>query len=201
MKKLLITGFEPFLSFTVNPTMRIVEELNGLEIGGYQVLGRVLPVDFASSGAKLLAYIEGIEPDVVISLGLAGGRYKITPERIAINVKDGAADNEGHIPIDESINLEGEPGYFSTLPIRQMVNKLLAEGLPAEISNTAGTYLCNNVMYEALHYAKTTKPDMKAGFIHIPASHELAIQHGKIPSWSHDDLKRSVEICIRVLSE
>ncbi|MFJ8065003.1 pyroglutamyl-peptidase I [Psychrobacillus sp. NPDC096426] len=201
MKKLLLTGFEPFLSFSVNPTMRIVGELNGLELAGYEIVGRVLPVDFASSGTELLTHIEEIDPDVVISLGLAGGRYKITPERIAINVKDGAADNEGHIPIDESINLEGEPGYFTTLPIRQMVNKLLEEGFPAEISNTAGTYLCNNVMYEALHYAKTTKPDMKAGFIHIPASHELAIQHGKIPSWSHEDLKRSVEICIGVFAE
>ncbi|SES37076.1 pyroglutamyl-peptidase I [Psychrobacillus sp. OK032] len=201
MKKLLLTGFEPFLSFTVNPTMRIVEELDGQDIAGYEIVGQVLPVDFASSGAELLAHIEEIEPDVVISLGLAGGRYKITPERIAINVKDGAADNEGHVPIDESINLEGEPGYFSTLPIRQMVNKLIEAGFPAEISNTAGTYLCNNVMYEALHYAKTTKIDMKAGFIHIPASHELAIQHGKIPSWSHADLKRSVEICIGVLGE
>ncbi|MDI2585627.1 pyroglutamyl-peptidase I [Psychrobacillus sp. NEAU-3TGS] len=196
MKKLLLTGFEPFLSFTVNPTMRIVEELNGLEIGDYQVLSRVLPVDFALSGAKILAHIEDVKPDAVISLGLAGGRYKITPERIAINVKDGAADNEGHIPVDETINIEGEPGYFSTLPIRQMVNKLLEEGFPAEISNTAGTYLCNNVMYEALQYAKTVNPNMKAGFIHIPASHELAIQHGKIPSWSHADLKKSVEICI-----
>ncbi|GGA41769.1 pyroglutamyl-peptidase I [Psychrobacillus lasiicapitis] len=196
MKKLLLTGFEPFLSFTVNPTMRIVEELNGLEIGGYQVLSRVLPVDFAVSGAKILTHIEDVKPDVVISLGLAGGRYKITPERIAINVKDGAADNEGNIPVDETINIEGEPGYFSTLPIRQMVNKLVEEGFPAEISNTAGTYLCNNVMYEALHYAKTVNPSMKAGFIHIPASHELAIQHGKIPSWSHADLKKSVEICI-----
>lgn len=181
--------------------MRIVEDLNGLELAGYEIVGRVLPVDFASSGAELLKLIKEIEPNVVISLGLAGGRYKITPERIAINVKDGAADNEGHIPIDESINLEGEPGYFSTLPIRQMVNKLLEEGLPAEISNSAGTYLCNNVMYEALHYAKTTKPEMNAGFIHIPASHELAIQHGKIPSWSHADLKKSVEICIGVLGE
>lgn len=201
MKKLLLTGFEPFLSFSVNPTMRIVEELDGMEIAGYEIVGQVLSVDFASSGAELLAHIEEIEPDVVISLGLAGGRYKITPERIAINVKDGAADNEGFIPVDESINIEGEPGYFSTLPIRQMVNKLLEEGLPAEISNTAGTYLCNNVMYEALHYEKTVKPDMKAGFIHIPASHELAIQHGKIPSWSHADLKKSVEICIGVLGE
>ncbi|ALC87728.1 peptidase C15 [Bacillus sp. FJAT-22090] len=201
MKKLLLTGFEPFLSFTVNPTMRIVEELNGQHIGEYEIYGRVLTVDFASSGKELLAHIEEINPDAVISLGLAGGRYKITPERIAINVKDGAADNEGHTPIDESIQMEGEPGYFSTLPIRQMVNKLLEEGLPASISNTAGTYLCNNVMYEGLHYAKTNKPDMPAGFIHIPASHELAIQHGKIPSWSHADLKKSIELCIEVLGE
>lgn len=201
MMRLLLTGFEPFLSYTVNPTMRIVEELNGLELAGYEIVGKVLPVDFASSSNKLLAHMKEIDPDAVISLGLAGGRYKITPERIAINVKDGAADNEGHIPMDESIHIEGEPGYFSTLPIRQMVNKLIEEGFPAEISNTAGTYLCNNVMYEALHYAKKNNPNMKAGFIHIPASHELAIQHGKIPSWSHADLKRSVEICIGVLGE
>ncbi|MFF2754739.1 pyroglutamyl-peptidase I [Psychrobacillus sp. NPDC058041] len=201
MKKLLLTGFEPFLTFTVNPTMRIVEELNGQEIGGYQVFGRVLTVDFASSGAQLLKHMEEIRPDAVISLGLAGGRYKITPERIAINVKDGAADNQGNTPIDEFIHLEGEPGYFSTLPIRQMVDQLIKEGYPAAISNTAGTYLCNNVMYEALHYAKTNNHDMKAGFIHIPASHELAIQHGKIPSWSHMDLKKSVEICIGVLGK
>lgn len=201
MRKLLLTGFEPFLSFTVNPTMRIVEELNGLEISGYRVYGRVLTVDFASSGAELIAHMEDINPDAVISLGLAGGRYKITPERIAINVKDGAADNQGHVPVDESIHLEGQPGYFSTLPIRQMVNKLIEQGYPAEISNTAGTYLCNNVMYEALHFAQTDTLNMQAGFIHIPASHELAIQHGKIPSWSHEDLKRSVEICIGVLGE
>lgn len=116
-------------------------------------------------------------------------------------MKDGAADNQGRVPVDESIDLEGQPGYFSTLPIRPMVNKLIEEGYPAEISNTAGTYLCNNVMYEALHFAQTHTPNMRAGFIHIPASHELAIQHGKIPSWSHEDLKRSVEICIGVLGE
>lgn len=199
MKKLLLTGFEPFLSFMVNPTMRIVEELNGQEIGGYQVIGKVMTVDFVSSGRELLSYIKEVKPDVVLSLGLAGGRYKITPERIAINVKDGASDNQGHIPMDELIRAEGEPGYFSTLPVRQMVNALIKEGFPAEISNTAGTYLCNNVMYEALHYAKTNNLPMKAGFIHIPASHELAIQHGKIPSWSHADLKRGIEICIEVL--
>ena len=116
-------------------------------------------------------------------------------------MKDGAADNQGHTPLDETIQLDGEPGYFSTLPIRSMVDELIKQGLPAAISNTAGTYLCNNVMYEALHYAKMNNLDMPCGFIHIPASHELAIQHGKIPSWSHADLKRGIEICIEVLGK
>jgi pyroglutamyl-peptidase len=201
MKQLLLTGFEPFLTYTVNPTMKIVEDLHGKVIGDYQVVGKVLTVDFNSSSQQLLSHIETIQPDAVISLGLAGGRYKVTPERIAINFKDGAADNEGNVPVDELIQKNGVPGYLSSLPVRAMVNKLLELGLPAEISNSAGTYLCNNVMYEGLHYAKTKETSMPSGFIHIPASHELAIQHGNIPSWSHDDLKRSIVACIEVLSE
>lgn len=201
MKQLLLTGFEPFLTYTVNPTMKIVEDLHGKVIGDYQVVGKVLTVDFNSSSQQLLSHIETTQPDAVISLGLAGGRYKVTPERIAINFKDGAADNEGNVPVDELIQKNGVPGYLSSLPVRAMVNKLLELGLPAEISNSAGTYLCNNVMYEGLHYAKTKKTSMPSGFIHIPASHELAIQHGNIPSWSHDDLKRSIVACIEVLSE
>lgn len=201
MKKLLLTGFEPFLDFTVNPTMRIVEELDGETIGGYEVIGKVMPVDFNASGDHLLSYIEDINPDAVISLGLAAGRYKITPERIAINFKDGAADNEGNKPVDEPIQESGEPAYLSTLPTRKMVDRLIEQGLPADISNTAGAYLCNNVMYEGLHFAKTQKPGMPSGFIHIPASHELGIQHGKIPSWPHSDLVKGIRICIEVLGE
>ncbi|MHA6259741.1 pyroglutamyl-peptidase I [Sporosarcina sp. CAU 1771] len=201
MKKLLLTGFEPFLKFTINPTMKIVEELNGLVIGDYIIHSEVLSVDFNSSGTQLLGHIESIQPDAVISLGLAGGRYKMTPERIAINFKDGEPDNEGHIPVDEPIHMNSEPAHLSSLPVRAMVNHLLANGLPAEISNSAGTYLCNNVMYEGLAYAKKFKPTMLSGFLHIPASHELAIQHGKIPSWSHEDLKKGVSLCIEMLSE
>ena len=201
MKKLLLTGFEPFLDFTVNPTMKIVEELNGKEVGGYEIIGKVMSVDFNASGNQLLGYIEEIQPDAVISLGLAAGRYKITPERIAINFKDGPVDNQGHKPVDEPIRESAEPAYLSTLPIRKMVDRLIENGLPADISNTAGAYLCNNVMYEGLHYARTHKPQMPSGFIHIPASHELGIQHGKIPSWSHQDLVNGIQICIKVLGE
>ena len=201
MKTLLLTGFEPFLSFTVNPTMKIVEELNGQYIGDYQIVGNTMTVDFKSSASQLIDLIKDIKPDAVISLGLAGGRNKITPERIAINVKDGAPDNEGNTPVDEVIQQDGPAGYLSTLPIRSMVEKLIELGYPASISNTAGTYLCNNVMYEGLHYAATNKLRIPSGFIHIPASHELAIQHGNIPSWSHEDLKQGITACISVLSD
>lgn len=200
MKTLLLTGFEPFLHFTSNPTMRIVQELHNQVVGEYKIHSEVLPVDFRKSGVQLLELLEDIKPDAVISLGLAGGRYKITPERIAINVNDGEADNSGNILVDETIHAEGQDAYMSTLPIRAMVNRLVEEGLPAEISNTAGTYLCNHVMYQSLHYAKLQGLQMPSGFIHIPASHELAIQHGKIPSWSHEDLKKGILICIQVLA-
>ncbi|RKJ31627.1 peptidase C15, partial [Butyricicoccus sp. 1XD8-22] len=92
MKKILLTGFEPFLDYKVNPTMKIVEELNGNSINGHEIVGWILPVDFEQSAKLLLEKIDEVNPDVVVSLGLAGGRYKITPERIAVNVKDGDAD-------------------------------------------------------------------------------------------------------------
>lgn len=199
MKKLLLTGFEPFLDFTLNPTMNVVEELDNAIIGEYQVIGRILPVDFAKAGGMILDLMEEIEPEAVVSLGLAAGRFKLTPERIAINFKDGPADNEGNQPVDEMVQLEGAAGYLSTLPIRKMVSRLMEEGLPAAVSNSAGAYLCNNVMYEALHYAHIHKKAMPAGFLHMPASHELAIEHGNVPSWPHRDLVKGVRICLEVL--
>lgn len=201
MKTLLLTGFEPFLSYTINPTMRIVEELHGQVVGNYKIHSEVLPVDFRKAGENLLEQIDKVKPDALISLGLAAGRYKLTPERIAINVNDGESDNSGNVLEDEVIQAEGQDAYMSTLPIRDMVNRLKEVGLPAEISNTAGTYLCNHVMYQGLHYAKTHQTYMPSGFIHMPASHELALQHGRIPSWSHDDLKRGTITCIKVLSK
>ena len=199
MKKLLLTGFEPFLDFTLNPTMNVVEELDNAIIGDYQVIGRILPVDFANAGGMIIDLIEETEPEAVVSLGLAAGRFKMTPERIAINFKDGPVDNEGNQPVDEMVQQQGATGYLSTLPIRKMVSRMMEEGLPAAVSNAAGAYLCNNVMYEALHYAHIHKKDMSAGFIHMPASHELAIEHGNVPSWPHRDLVKGVRICLEVL--
>ncbi|MFC4712747.1 pyroglutamyl-peptidase I [Planococcus dechangensis] len=201
MKTLLLTGFEPFLEYTVNPTMKIAQRLDGEVIGDYRIISRILPVDFNQSGELALKWIEELGPDAVVSLGLAAGRYKITPERVALNIKDGDADNEGYQPVDEAISVEGPAAYLSTLPVREMTQALQKAGLPAEISNTAGAYLCNNIMYEALHYAATKKPAMRSGFIHIPADHQLAIEHGRLPSWSHEDLLRGVRVCLETMSD
>lgn len=194
MKKLFLTGFEPFLDYHVNPTWDIAEKLNGTVIGEYTIVSKGLKVDFKQGIEQFKQALENIKPDMIISLGIAAGRHKITPERIAINVRDGVKDNQGYIPTDEYIDEDGPDGYFTKLPIRKMVERLQKEGYPAEISNTAGTYLCNNVMYEGLKYA--SKHNIKSGFIHIPMNFELSCKHGKYPGWSDQDLLSAVKICI-----
>lgn len=195
MRTLLLTGFEPFLDNPINPTAEIAETLHNKSILDFQIVGEVLPVSFADSGPKMIELLEAHQPDVVISLGLAAGRNAVTPERIAINCSDGAADNKGETPQDEPIFPDGPDGYFSTLPIRKIVSAIEAAGLPAKISNTAGTYLCNNIMYHGLHYFSEKGKSAQSGFVHLPASHALAVKK-KVPSWSQADLQKAVEISI-----
>ncbi len=185
----------------INPTEEIVKSLEGQTIGGYEIIGKVLPVDFAESAKQCIEHINEVKPDVVISLGLAAGRNKVTPERIAINCRDGAADNNGVKLQDAPIEEDGPVGYFSTLPIRAFVDAAVEKGYPASISNTAGTYLCNNVMYSVLHKIEREQLTMRAGFIHIPASHELALKKSGLPSWSLADLTETIRTMIEVLGE
>ena len=125
----MLTGFVPFLEYKINPTMQIVENLHGEIMDGYEIIGRILSVDFQQSAQQLKQYIAEIKPEIIISLGLAGGRFKITPERIAINIKDGEPDNNGYTPADESIYDGGEDAYITNLPIRYMVNRLCKEDI------------------------------------------------------------------------
>lgn len=200
MKKVLLTGFEPFLHHTLNPTMEIVKELAGETIGDFQVVGKILPVTFSESGKELLQAIQEEDPDAVISLGLAGSRSHITPERIAINCMDGAKDNNGQQMNGEKIKQDGADGIFTTLPIENMIKTLHAAVLPASVSNSAGAYVCNHVMYQALdHFAKTGK-ELPSGFIHIPPSHALAMEQKNVSSFSHDDLVKGIRICIDQLT-
>ena len=200
MKTLLLTGFEPFLNFPINPTENIVKELDGQTIGEYKIIGKILPVDFQSAGELLIQFYHEINPNAVVSLGLAGGRFKITPERIAINCNDGAADNKGNKFIGKKIDGKGPDGLFSTLPVQAIVDHLNENKFPAEVSNSAGTYLCNNVMYQMLNELKIKVISIPSGFIHIPASHELAVLQKNLPSWAQSDLTNAIKLALEVIS-
>lgn len=200
MKKLLLTGFEPFLNYPINPTEEIVQALDGAVIGDYMVCSKLLPVEFRLSGDRIIEYIQDILPDAVISLGLAAGRSQITLERIGINCADGEKDNTGYKPLGERIVADGADGMFTSLPLNRMLEGLIEAGYPASISNSAGTYVCNQVMYRVLHHLQETKQSKQAGFIHVPANHSLALHMGKVPSWSQQDLQEAVQVLINHLN-
>lgn len=197
--RVLVTGFEPFLGHAINPTERIVNELDGVVVGEVEVIGATMPVAFSKSSVRVIELYEEVKPDAVIMLGLAAGRNRITPERVAINCSDGDVDNEGVALEDAPIREGGPAAYFSTLPIRKMVNDLNEAAIPAQISNTAGTYLCNQVMYTLLDYLKEREIVCPAGFVHIPANHELAVGNPKLPSMSHDELIRGIKVILKCL--
>lgn len=171
--KLLVTGFEPFNGQTINPSQQIVQRLTAP--GGVTLIKAILPVEFQKSAATLQALMEEHQPDILLSIGQAGGRPEISVERVAINVDcvksaNGSKmlpDNAGDIPVDEPIVADGPAAYFATLPLWKIVKAIQAKGIPAAISNTAGTYVCNHVMYAGLHQA-ARYPHRKAGFIHVP---------------------------------
>ncbi|WP_336759102.1 pyroglutamyl-peptidase I [Paenibacillus sp. USHLN196] len=203
MVKILISGFEPFGGDAVNPTGALMEALANEVMEGAELKTVLLPVHFNECANLLIAEMEAYRPDVVIACGLAKGRTSITPERIAINVKDippgSYADNQGQRPVDEPI-VEGSPdGLFSTLPIRAMVNDMSAAGIPAAVSNTAGTYICNNTMYRVLDHIRVGQFPIRAGFVHFPASTEMAVLQPSVPSLPIPVMLDALRIMIRAV--
>ncbi|MDQ0206777.1 pyroglutamyl-peptidase I [Alkalicoccobacillus murimartini] len=200
MKTLLLTGFEAFLQHKSNPTERIATQLNGESIGGFTIVGKVLPVSFKESAEILLDFEKEVKPDAVMMLGLAAGRASITPERIAINIQGGDVDNKGVKLKDEPIIKQGPDGYMTTLPIHDFVEALHSHQIPAAISNTAGTYLCNKVMYSMLHACKQRGIALPAGFVHIPYSHDMCLTNPMNPSLSYETMEEAVRIMIKQLT-
>lgn len=201
--KILISGFEPFGGDAVNPTGELMEALAQEVVEGAELKTVLLPVHFDECADLLIAEIEAYGPDVVIACGLAKGRTAVTPERIAVNVKDippgSYADNQGQRPVDEPIT-EGSPdGLFSTLPIRAMVNNMTAAGIPATVSNTAGTYICNNTMYRVLDYIRLQQLPIRAGFVHFPASTEMSLLQPSVPSLPLSAMLDSLRVMIRTV--
>lgn len=168
MNKVLITGFSPFAGETINPSYEAVKQLPD-DILGYKIIKKEIETSFETSISQLEKLLEENNPSIVILVGQAGGAKNIRIERVAINIDDAQiSDNLGKQPEDKSIKDDGEAAYFSTLPIKKIVNALMDDGIPAVVSNTAGTYVCNHLMYHLLYTLKKTNRSIPAGFIHVP---------------------------------
>jgi len=202
MKKLLLTGFEPFGGEPINPAVEAMRRLQGRVIGSFEIVGLELPTVFGQSTERLLAAVQQHEPEVVIALGQAGGREGISFERIAVNLNDAnIADNAGNQPVDEPVVPEGPAAYWTTLPVKRMVDRLRNEGIPASISLSAGTFVCNHLFYGLMHHLAVTGKPIRGGFIHVPYLPEQADRHSGAPSMTLDQLVTGLERAIEVLGE
>lgn len=173
-KTLLITGFEPFGSEDRNPSWEAVKALPE-RIGDRKLIKLLLPVEFGRAAGLAVKAADECHADAVLSVGLAGGRTAVTPEAVGVNVRDAAIpDNAGLMPAGDPIEPDGPAAYFSTLPVREMTAAIAAAGVPARLSYTAGTYVCNDVLYSLLHRFSGTA--VRAAFVHIPSEKDLALQ-------------------------
>ena len=195
--KVLITGFDPFGGENINPALEAVKLLPET-VAGAQVIKLEIPTVFGKSLQKIEEAMELYNPDIVISIGQAGGRLQITPERVAINIDDARIkDNEGNQPIDVKIYEDGEPAYFSNLPIKAMVEEVKNGGIPAAVSNTAGTFVCNHVMYGVLYLIDKKYPNVKGGFIHVPYIPSQTLDKPDKGAMNINDIAKGLELCIK----
>jgi pyroglutamyl-peptidase len=186
MLTVLLTGFEPFDGAAENPSRTAVLALAAEPPpSGLHIVAEVLPVSYARAGRLLAEAVALHRPDLLIATGLAGGRAALSVERVAINIDDARiADNDGARRIDTPVVAGGPAGYFATVPIKAMAASIRAAGVPAEVSQTAGTFLCNHIFYHACHLAATQLPAMRVGFIHVPRLPDDAAAQGAAPSLS-----------------
>ena len=199
MKKILVTGFDAFGDEKINPALVAVLQLPNV-INNVFIVKKEIPTVFDKSIEVLYSTLREEQPDAVICVGQAGGRSTISMERVAINQDDAQIpDNEGAQPIDRAVIVDGPAAYFSTLPIKAMVRDVKASKIPASISNSAGTFVCNHLMYGALHYAAQNQPTLKAGFIHIPYLPIQVINKPSMPSMSEADLVKGLTTLIQTV--
>lgn len=208
---ILLTGFEPFEGEKVNPSWLAVRRLHGRVIRGHQVVARKLPTAFDLSLAELRRQLERIRPVLVICVGQAGGRAEITPERVAINLEDARIpDNTGRQPREAPVVPGGPPAYWSTLPVRAIVRALKRRGIPAAVSLSAGTFVCNHVFYGLMHElarlsaagpaggGTRARPVPRGGFIHIPFVPAQAVRHRDQPSLPLEMMVEALAVTVRI---
>lgn len=185
--KALVTGFEPFGGENVNASLEAVRRLPA-RAGAMEIATVVLPTSYARSLAALEAAIARVEPEIVLCVGQAGERAALCIERVAVNLQDAEiADNDGARPADTPIVAGGPAAYLTTLPVRALIAALRVEGLPAQLSMSAGTFVCNHVFYGLMHLAATGKRRFRAGFLHVPSA----------PSMAPDDVARGIVVVLQ----
>ncbi|EJY56995.1 pyrrolidone-carboxylate peptidase [Alicyclobacillus hesperidum URH17-3-68] len=200
METVLLTGFEPFQGEVLNPSWEIARTLSGETLANrFRIVAKRLPTAFSTAADELYSAIESVHPRAVICLGEAGGRTQLTPERVAINIIDARIpDNQGAQPQDEPISQDGPVGYFSLLPLRPMVEAIQAVGVPAAISDTAGTFVCNYVFYTLMHHIHTHNLQIAGGFMHVPYMTEQVLAK-KAPGLPLDLMAKGVRAAVEAV--
>lgn len=199
--KILVTGFDPFGGESVNPAYEAVKLLPDV-IGGAEIFKLEIPTVFSLSGTAVEEGIRKYQPDVVICVGQAGGRASISVEKVAINFADARIpDNNGEQPLDEPLQADGPAAYFATLPVKAMVQHVKEAGLPCYLSFTAGTYVCNSIMYNVLYMCEKRYPGIRAGFIHVPyACGQVIDKANTTPSMPLETIAKSLEYAIEAVA-
>ena len=201
MMKILLTAFDPFGGDSVNPAQKAVEAVSD-HIAGAEIVKIIVPTVFDRSIDTVYEAMKREQPDVTFCIGQAGGRYELTPERVAINLNDARIpDNEGKQPLDQKIFEDGENAYFTLLPVKAMVERIRQAGIPASVSYTAGTFVCNHLMYGVLYHISKEFQGMRGGFMHVPFLHEQVLTKPGTPSLSKEDIVKGIEAAITAIVE
>lgn len=198
--KVLVTGFDPFGGESMNPSWESVKLLPDT-IDGNVIEKRLMPCVFVKAGEVLDKAIEELKPDFVLCIGQAGGRANLTVEKIGINLMDGRiSDNDGYKPVDVPIREDGETAYFSNLPVKAMVNAIRENKVAASVSYSAGTYVCNYLLYTTMYLINKKYPNIKGGFIHIPfAPEQVTDKTPQTPSMSMETIAKGIESAVRCI--
>jgi len=199
---ILVTGFEPFGGHPSNPSEEIAKAVDGRVVGGLQVRAAILPVHHVEAGRAAVRLLDEHDPLAVLHVGLAAGRMRIALERVALNVMDyEQADNAGYQAKGEPCEPDGPAAYFATLPLGAVLEALARESIPAYLSNTAGTYLCNQTLYATLHAIATGRRRALAGFMHVPLSPAMVAASGLDQASMDPGIGvRAVEAALRVIA-
>lgn len=197
--KILLTAFDPFGGEKINPALEAVKLVKAEDLTA-ELIKLEVPTVFHKSIKTVQEAMRKHKPDAVLCVGQAGGRFQLTPERVAINLDDARiADNEGQQPVDEPVFADGADAYFASLPIKAMVESIKAENLPAAVSNTAGTFVCNHLMYGVLYTIAKEFPQCRGGFIHVPFIPAQVVDKANTPCLSLNDIARGLTASLQAI--